>query len=61
MDDAVFEGKLESSHLEENKLEIKKKKVKVWFVPCGFLSQTPLIFMKIIMNKYRNDPLLMSV
>lgn len=26
MDDAVFEGKLESSHLEENKLEIKKKK-----------------------------------
>lgn len=32
MDNAVFEGTLESSHLEENKLEIKKKKkLKVWF------------------------------
>ena len=31
MDETMFEGTLESSHLEENKLEIKKKKVKVWF------------------------------
>ena len=32
MDETVFEGTLESCHLEENKLEIKKKKkVKVCF------------------------------
>ena len=28
MDDAMFQGTLESSHLEENKLKIKKKKSK---------------------------------
>lgn len=28
MDETMFEGTLESSHLEENKLEIKKKKSK---------------------------------
>ena len=28
MDETVFEGTLESCHLEENKLEIKKKKSK---------------------------------
>lgn len=44
---------LESSHPEENKLEIKKRLV---FCHSGFLSQTPLTFMKIIMN-----PVFMSV
>lgn len=49
---------LESSHPEENKLEI----FKVWFYAIVvFQVKTPLTFMKFIMNKYKNDPLFMRV